>query len=190
MHSRGYSVLVTHVFASICLLAVYGCTGYQVIPEHLKGKVNRDVSFGAIQQSPSQYTGQLVTLGGEVLDVKRFEDKTRIEVLAQPLSDELVPMPDKSNPAGRFYAFDTGKDLIDPAVLEKGTPITVVGEVTGTSEGKLDESTYTYLTLLIRDLTKWEKQDAPPFPRRYPYYGGHYWRPWGLYSHPRGYPYY
>lgn len=188
MQSRGWSVWVTHVFASICLVAVYGCSSYKVIPDHLKGKVNRDVSFSAIQHAPSQYTGQLVTLGGEVLDVTRMEDKTRIEVLAQPLSDELVPMPDKSTSSGRFYAFDTGKELIDPAVLEKGTPITVVGEVTGSTEGKLDQSTYTYPTVLIRDLTKWEKVDAPPFPRRYPYYGGYYWRPWGFYTYP--YPYY
>ncbi len=190
MPSRRCSQIVTYVLASICLLAVYGCSSYKVIPEHLKGQVNRDVSFSAIKHSPSQYTGQFVALGGEVLDVRRFEDKTRIEVLAHPLSDELVPMPDKSTSSGRFYAFDTGKELIDPAVLEKGTLITVVGEVTGSTEGKLDESTYTYPTVLIRDLTKWEKMDAPRF-RRYPYYGGHYYRPWGVY--PRGvgmYPYY
>ncbi len=188
MHRRGSSLVVNHVLASICLLVVYGCSSYQVIPEHLKGKVNRDVSFAVIKHSPSRYTGQLVTLGGEVLDVTRMEEKTRIEVLAQPLSDELVPMPDKSTSGGRFYAFDTGKELIDPAVLEKGTPITVVGEVTGSTEGKLDESTYMYPTVLIRDLTKWERMDAPPFPRRYPYYGGYYWRPWGFYTYP--YPYY
>jgi outer membrane lipoprotein len=185
MHSRGCSAFMTHVLASVCLLAVYGCSSYKVIPEHLKGKVNRDVSFSAIQHSPSQYKGQLVALGGEVLDVKRLEDKTRIEVLVQPLSDELVPMPDKSRSGGgRFYAFDTGKELIDPAVLEKGTPITVVGEVTGSTEDRLDQSTYNYPNVWIRDLTKWEKMDAPRFPYRYPYYGGHYWRPWGLYAYP------
>jgi len=181
-------VVVTHVFASICLLAVYGCSNYKVIPDDLKGQVRRDVSFAAIKDSPSQYAGQLVTLGGEVLDVTRTEDKTKIEVLAQPLSDELVPMPDKVTSGGRFYAFDRGEQLIDPAVLEKGTLITVVGEVTGSTEGTLDQSTYTYPTVLIRDLTKWEKMDAPPFPRRYPHYGGFYWRPWGFYTHP--YPYY
>ena len=190
MHSTGCSAFLTRMLASICLLTICGCSTYKVIPEHLKGQVNKDVSLTSIQQSPSQYRGQLVVLGGEVLDVKRSEDRTRIEVLAHPLSDELVPMPDKSTSSGRFYAFDTGKELIDPAVLDKGTLITVVGEVTGSTEGKLDESTYTYPTLLIRDLTKWEKMDAPRFPR-YPYYGGHYYRPWGVYSYPRGmYPYY
>ena len=192
MRGRTCSALLTHILASTCLLTIFACSSYKVIPEHLKGQVNRDVSLTALQQSPSQYTGQLVVLGGKVLDVRRTDDQTRIEVLAHPLSDELVPMPDKSTSSGRFYAFDTGKELIDPAVLEKETLITVVGEVTGSTEGKLDQSTYTYPTVSVRDLTKWEKMDAPSFPRRHTYYGGYYYRPWGVYSYPRSlgrYPY-
>jgi outer membrane lipoprotein len=159
----------------VCCVAVFGCSNYNGIPKSMKDRVNTDVSLDQLKASPSSHQGELVVLGGKVLNVKRLEDKTRIEALALPLSEELVPMTDREQSDGRFYAFDTGKEILDPKVLEEGTPITVVGEVMGTTSGKIDEATYEYPTLQIRDLTKWNKMDASRWGYRYPYYGGYYW---------------
>lgn len=174
------------LIAALAVVGLSGCHRYAVIPEELKGKVNRSVSYEQIKTSPSSYRGELVILGGEVLDVKRLQDRTRIEALAAPLSDELVPMTDQLHSQGRFYAFDTGKEIMDPATLEKGTPITVIGKVMGTTKGQIDESTYDYPTIEIRDLTKWDKMERRRWGYAYPYYGGYYWggiRPYGMYPY-------
>lgn len=162
--------------ALVCsVVGAFGCSNYKVIPKSLKDRVNTDVSIDQLKASPSSHQGELVVLGGTVLSVKRLKDKTRIEALALPLSEELVPMMDQEQSGGRFYAFDTGKEILDPKVLEKDTMITVVGEVTGFMPGKIDEGTYEYPTIQIRDLTKWDKMDAPRRGFGYPYYGGYYW---------------
>lgn len=156
-------------------ITLFGCSQYDVIPKSLDKQVDKSVTFNDIKTSPARYKGQVVVLGGEVLSAKRMQNSTRIEALSLPLSDELVPMTDKRESGGRFYAFDGGKEIVDPAVLKEGTPITVVGEVTGTTTGTIDKGTYVYPTLVIKDLTKWEKTEAPRFGYRYPYYGGAYW---------------
>lgn len=174
------------LFVMLTMVSLTGCSRYEVIPDPLKGKVNTSVSIQEIKASPTAYRGQLVLLGGEVLSVKRLQDRTRIEALALPLSDELVPMTDEAKSQGRFYAVDTGKEIMDPKILEVGTPITVIGQVMGTTKDSLDESTYEYPTIEIRDLTKWDKVERRRWGTAYPYYGGYYWggiRPYGMYPY-------
>ncbi|HEX2056455.1 MAG TPA: Slp family lipoprotein [Nitrospiraceae bacterium] len=175
-----------NILLLIGLIGTTGCSRYDVIPDQLEGRVKKDVSFSQIEQSPSSYKGQLVVVGGEVLSTKRLEDGTQIEVLQLPLTEDYIPITeDRTKSEGRFYAYDGGKEILDPAVLPKGTPVTLVGEVTGVTMGKIDEGEQPYPTLLIKDLTKWDKSDVrrwaytPP----YPYYG-HYWygaRPFRFY---------
>jgi outer membrane lipoprotein len=68
---------------------------------------------------------------------------------------------------------DSGKEILDPAILKEGTPITIVGEVTGSSPGSIGETPYEYPTLSIKDLTVWDKENFRGRP--YPYYYGSYW---------------
>lgn len=52
---------------------------------------------------------------------------------------------------GRLYAFDSGRDILDPAMLPEGTPITLVGEVTGSATGSIGEGAkYQYPTVNIK----------------------------------------
>lgn len=169
------------------MVVATGCNRYDVIPDQLEKQVRKNVAFNEIETSPSSYKGQLVVLGGEILSTTRLADKTQIEVLQLPLTDEYIPITDdRSRSEGRFYAYDGGKDILDPAVLPKGTPITLIGEVTGSAMGKIDEAEHQYPTVRIKDLTKWDKTEARPwgYPYPYPYYGGHYWygaRPFRFY---------
>src|SRR2546422_3982479 len=73
----------------------------------------------------------------------------------------------------------------------------LVGEVTGTTEGDLDDMKYSYVTLDIRHLQIWP-QTPMPFARGSPYtpfysydYMYRYWDPyWGIYWEPYWpYPY-
>ena len=65
-------------------LVVLGCGG--LIPSELREKIQRDVSLRNLQQDPEAYKGQLVLLGGEILDVKNSEGGDTVEVLQRPLN--------------------------------------------------------------------------------------------------------
>jgi outer membrane lipoprotein len=144
------------------LLLLHGC-GPKVIPEELEGQVDRTVSFLQLKQSPESYKGRLVVLGGEVLSIKRTTDQTRIEVLQLPLDSSLRPVEERTTSQGRFLAIK--REFLDPAIVPVGTPVTIIGEVIGTTTLPLDEIQYVYPTLEVRHLRVWEKT----LPRSYSY---------------------
>jgi len=164
-----------------------GCSRYQVIPDHLEWQVDQQISFTQLRENPESYNGELVVVGGEVLSVDRKQDKTRIEVLQLPLTDDLIPVDRRTKTQGRFIAISGGRDPLDPAVLEKGTAISIVGEVIGSEMIQVGQDEKPGPVLGIKDLTIW---DEPHYWGR-TYYGGGWGHP-GLYTgyRPFGYPYY
>jgi outer membrane lipoprotein len=157
------------------LIFVSACNRYNVIPENLEKQVNRTISFDQLKESPSTYKGNILVLGGEVISAKRLEDRTRVEVLQLPLNEDYIPIPKRGESNGRFLAFDRGKEILDPAILKEGTPVTIVGEVVGGTPGSIGESKYEYPTLNIKDLTVWDKDRIQGQNQPYPYYYGYYW---------------
>ena len=173
------------VWLALSVAALAGCSRYNVIPDRLEPQVNREVAFEQIKQSPSAYQGQLVVLGGQVLSADRLEDKTRIQVLQWPLTDDLMPANERAKSSGRFVVVDPGKDMgkdsLDPAVVKNGTPVTVVGEVVGQTRIKIGETEQEVPKVRIADLTVWDKER---WERDYMYY-----RPYWGYPYWWGYPY-
>lgn len=172
-------------FATAALLA--GCASSGAVPSQLEPQVDRKLAFSQLKDSPDSYRGRLVVLGGEVLSAKRLKEGTRIEVLQLPLGSSDAPQRDRTASEGRFIAIQ--REFLDPATVPAGTPLTVVGEVTGAQTLPMDETEYTYPMLEIRHLKVWPKYEiARPYPP-YPYWGPYgYYRPWGPY--PWGpYPY-
>ena len=145
---RGLAFVLTGI-----LLSLAGC-GPQVIPKELEGKVDRNVSFLQLKESPPTYKGRTLVLGGEVLSAKRGTDSTRIEVLQIPLDSSYEPVQDRTTSQGRFLAVQ--EQFLDPATVPVGTLVTVIGEVTGTTTMPIDEVQYTYPTLAIRHVHVWD----------------------------------
>ena len=140
--------------------ATAGCqSSPPAIPEPLASQVDTSVSFAQLKESPDSYRGRLVALGGQVLSAKRLKDGTRMEILQLPFDKSYRPAPDRSASQGRFYAFS--KEFLDPATLTDGPPITLVGEVTGSQEGRLDEADYRYPTVDVKHLTVWDERAEP-----------------------------
>ncbi|MER3422895.1 MAG: hypothetical protein C4293_06355 [Nitrospiraceae bacterium] len=140
-----------------CILLLAACASSdRVIPESLRGQVDRSVTLSQIKESPDAYLGKLVVLGGAVLQAKRLKDATQLEVLQFPLEGSLRPIPDRAASQGRFIAIT--KDFLDPATLSGNVPVTIVGEVTGTTTQRLDETEYTYPTIEMRHLKVWDDQ--------------------------------
>ena len=143
-------------------LVLLSACARQVIPEELKGRVDRTLSFAQVKDMPVSYQGRLIAVGGEVLTVKRVADGTRIEALQLPLDNSDEPLSDRTASQGRFLAFQEG--FLDPATLPRGTLVTMVGEVSGAMTLPLDEVEYRYPTLRVRHLKVWEREDSRLFP--------------------------
>ena len=183
----------------VCCLLASGCASslrdtfpleYQLPPE-LQKQVEQRVSFSNVKADPAAYKGRTILLGGEVLNAKRLADRTRLEILHLPLNEFNEPVTNRTASQGRYLAFH--KEFLDPATVPPGTRVTVVGEVTGTTEGDLDEMKYSYVTLEIRHLQAWPPTPMPyardsaysPF-YSYSYMYRNYWDPywdpyWGPY---------
>src|SRR2546425_2493727 len=187
----------------VCCLLVSGCASsrqntfpleYQ-LPLELQSRVEQRLSFANIKADPASYKGRIILLGGEVVKAKRLADRTRLEILHLPLNEFNEPVMNRTASQGRYLAFQ--KEFLDPATVPPGTRITLVGEVTGTTEGDLDDMKYSYVTLDIRHLQIWP-QTPMPYARGSPYtpfysydYMYRYWDPyWGIYWEPYWpYPY-
>lgn len=166
----------------------------RIVPSPLLRQVDRTIEFEDLKASPSGYIGKTVMIGGVVLHAKRTRDKTQIEVLQLPSDSGVVPTRERSRSQGRFLAVREAEAL-DPATIETGTLITVIGEVAGAETKSLDEGQYTYPVLEIKHLIDWRKVMPPRYsgyggPFYGPYYGGLYrYYPYGYYWGPFGYPY-
>jgi outer membrane lipoprotein len=145
-----------------------GCATDTTIPPSLANQVDRNITFSDVEAAPVSYTGRLIVLGGEVLSAKRLKNGTQVEVLQLLLDSDEKPVHDRTASQGRFLALEP--NFLDPATVNAGTRLTIVGEITGVSTRPLDETEYTYPTLEIKHLTVWPKRiDAGTY-----YHPGYY----------------
>jgi outer membrane lipoprotein len=164
------------VVASLVILALAACNRYQVIPKAYQGQVNRNLTFAEAQKDLLGYKGQTVVWGGEVLHSTRLSDRTEIEILQLPLTDDYIPAAERTESKGRFLAFDTQGEILDPAVVKEGTRLTIVGKIQGAVSSASDLGPHEYPAIQIRDMTVWDTKASRAMG--YPYYGpyyGHYY---------------
>ncbi|HKN87905.1 MAG TPA: Slp family lipoprotein [Nitrospiraceae bacterium] len=171
----------------------------QILPAHVRQQIDSTVPFVELEAAPSTYVGRTVMFSGIVLKAKRARDRTEIEVLQLPATPGGLPSDDRTRSEGRFLAVEN--KFLDPATIESGTPVTVVGEVKGGVTRSLDESEYTYPVIEITRLIDWNKNMPSQYAggRGYPYNGGYgrYYGPYAPFSgagyglgYGYGYPYY
>lgn len=168
----------------------------QVLPADVRQQIDSTVAFADLEAAPSSYVGRTVMVSGIVLKARRAKDRTEIEVLQLPAAPGGLPSDDRTRSEGRFLAVES--KFLDPATIEPGIPVTIVGEVKGGVTRSLDESEYTYPVIEITRLVDWNKNMPPQYApgSGYPYYGGYYgaYAPFfgaGYgYGYGYGYPYY
>ncbi|UVT17469.1 MAG: Slp family lipoprotein [Nitrospira sp.] len=154
-----------------------GCNRYQVIPERLAAQVNHKLTYEEVKASPDAYKGQIVVWGGEVLTAARETDRTKVEVLQLPLNKDHIPLDNRASSRGRFLAVDSRGEIIDPAIFEEGSRITVIGEIVGSRTETREKAMYDYPVIVIRDMTVWDGRTKSnyPFAGYYSYYGYGYY---------------
>lgn len=175
----------------------------KLLPDQLQQQVDESVSFVELKANPSAYQGKTLMLSGIVLKSKRVKDRTEVEVLQIPTGSGAVPAKDRARSQGRFLAIKSG-EFLDPAVVDAGTPVTIVGEVREPIIKALDDGEYNYPVLEIKHIVDWDEVNPQvrAAPYAYPYgrsmyaYPYSYWGPYGSYGYGGyggwygGYPYY
>jgi len=150
--------LLQGVLAAAMLLP--GCTSSpDVIPESLEPQVDKRLTFNQLKESPESYKGKMVVIGGQVLKVGRAQDGTQVEVLQLPLDDSYRPTSQRTRSQGRFLAHQAS--ALDPATIPNNSRVTIVGEVTGATMQRLDETDYRYPMVDIKHLHVWEPASSP-----------------------------
>jgi outer membrane lipoprotein len=165
----------------------------KLVPADVMAKVDETVSFADLRSAPSNYVGRTVMMSGLALNAHRLKDGTEIEILQLPTERGLTPSDRKSNSEGRFLAVQSA-GFLDPAVIEKDSPLTVVGEVKGAITKQLDDGEYQYPVLDIKHLIDWNDLRGRNRNGYYDsvYYGqyGGYYGPWSSWYYGFGSPYY
>jgi outer membrane lipoprotein len=165
------------------------------IPLGLEQEIDSSVSFADLKRAPSEYIGRTVMIGGNVIQAKRSQAGTELEVLQLPTAKEGTLTEDRLRSEGRFLA--VRETFLDPASLPQGTPITIIGTVKGEITRQLDESDYTYPLLEVKHIIDWNSIAVQRRRDRSPYYGAYYppygysgFSPYGGFWGPYGgYPY-
>ncbi|MBX3237869.1 MAG: Slp family lipoprotein [Nitrospiraceae bacterium] len=163
--------ITKRLFSACCLLSFLGGAGCAapVIPASLEPHIDRSIAFGQVLESPDTYRGRMVVWAGEVLRAKALQSGTELEVLQLPATDEEAPVLQRTESKGRFLAIHNA--FLDPATLKDGARVTIVGEVTGATMGKLDEADYRYPTVEVKHLHRWEDRSAAELRGPSPYWG-------------------
>lgn len=167
----------------IFLLACLTLSGCVSIPQEIQGNSRSlsEISYQDIQQDVSRFNGQEVRLGGKVLNVVNGQNETSFEVAVLPLDYSARPELGTAF-LGRIIV--KADRFIEPLTL-KGHLVTVLGTVTGTTNGKVGEADYQYLTLSLQGYQVWQIRDNI-VPINYFGFGDYgpdpYWRyGWGWY---------
>lgn len=165
----------------ISLLACLALSGCVSIPQDIQGSNSSldKVSYQDIKQDIARFNGQEVRLGGKVLNVVNNQNETSFEVAVLPLDYSARP---ELGTAFQGRIIVKASKFIDPLTL-KGHLVTVLGTVTGTTNGKVGEADYQYLTLSLQGYQVWRIRENI-VPVNYPGFGGFgpdpYWRyGWG-----------
>lgn len=109
-------------------------------------------------------TQKNVLWGGAILSTTNLEHSTRIEVQAYPLDAYNAPRI-RRDPLGRFILEYPG--YLEPAIYTEGRLITLVGAVTRTLDGKVDDAAYTYPVVVAEQIYLWPRDRYRDRPRTY-----------------------
>ncbi len=171
-------IAVTGFLATGCAKSAHQTGQAQMehlVPADVLSQVDDTVSFRELHADPGRYVGRTVMVSGVALKARRLNDGTEIEILQIPTDRGLSPSDRKAKSEGRFLAIQS-TGFLDPAVVEKDSPWTVVGEVKGATTKPLDEGEYQYPILDVKQLIDWnEVKDRDGYDSAYyGQYGGYY----------------
>jgi outer membrane lipoprotein len=190
---RHLTMVVVCITASACAQSTHqtGRDGTNiVIPPEMMAQVDSSVSFAEFQASPHSYAGRTLMFGGVALNARRVKDRTEIELLQLPVKPDMTPSDRRTDSKGRFIAVHSG-EFLDPATIEPGAALTIIGEAKGAISKPIDDSEYVYPVLDIKYVVNWSELEAQEGDRVYDRaaYLGSGFGPYGPYGRSGPLPY-
>jgi outer membrane lipoprotein len=151
-----------------------------------------DVPFGELMKESERYEGELVLLGGYIIQTRVMANQTRVVVLQAPLTRADRPR-GKDRAQGRIIVIYDG--YLDPEVYERNRAVTIAGTVVGRETENEDLCPYGCLVVRSREIYLWPEEryyqppfygryydpfwDQPFYPYRRPFHPRHpFWGPW------------
>lgn len=161
-------------------------SGCVTIPDPIKGlspMPQQDLT--RVMSAPQLYIGQEARFGGKVVAVQNQQGKTRLEIATVPLDSGARPVLGEAS-RGRIFVDVNG--FLDP-VDYRGQLVTVVGQITGTVDGKVGNTPYKFMLMQATGYKRWhlvQQVVMPPHPIDPCFYGGracsYGYGDWGWYN--------
>jgi outer membrane lipoprotein len=130
-------------------------------------------SFQELVEHGAGHEGELVILGGYILQTSNEPDGSLLSILQAPLDSRDEPKSQDLS-EGRFLV--RTKEFLDPEIYGKGRKISVAGKVSGILPQPLGNRLYQYPVVGAEELHLWPKEER-------------YTRPYWDYWHYPSYPY-
>jgi outer membrane lipoprotein len=149
------------MIVALPLIAIFGAAS--CAPPFAKGtleKVDRSISFRALQSDPDTFKGRWIMLAGVIIESRNTKKGTSIEVLQRPMDSRGRPHETDAT-EGRFII--TTDRFLDSTVFHPGRRITVVAEVAGRKILPLGEIEYQYPVVVAKELHLWEPSSGSRF---------------------------
>ena len=147
-----YVITIGTILSLLFMLG--GCSSTQERPNQHESY--EKIPFSEVLRSPERYRGKVVRLGGVILDVVNKEEGSILEILEQPLNWRGRPKPGDQS-GGRFMV--VLREFLDAEIYRSKRPVTIVGEIVGTKEAPIGETTYSYPLLSGREIHLWEEKE-------------------------------
>lgn len=149
----------THSFFLFILLLSLGCASG--ISQQSRSQVTYDGSFSDLQKTPREYVGEVVLLGGKIIENLPSPRGTELLMLHLGTDSQGRPKDDDQS-QGRYLVHSD--QFLDPAIYEKEGLLTVVGKLVGTDVRPIGGLDYVYPKVEAIEVKLWPKS-APHYPR-------------------------
>lgn len=140
------------LFILFLLVGLIGACG---TPAFFLRDVNRNLSHSMAVNNFKNTQHQYAFWGGTILSGENLKDTTELVVLAYPLDNFGEPIQD-SRSYGRFIVVSDG--YLERGEYAKDRRISLVGKLVALRKGKVDESSYTYPVLHVRQMKIWAEE--------------------------------
>ena len=141
-----------YILCTFFIMLVMGCAAG--ISQQSRSKVTYEGTFSALQKTPDAYKGEVVMLGGRIIETKASPPLSELTVLQLAIGSGDQPVdPDQSE--GRFIV--QTQQILDPEIYQKGMLITVVGTLEGSKILSIGGFDYTYPLVAPVEIKLWPK---------------------------------
>ena len=123
------------------------------ITEEAREQIAPETTFAMVSENPTAFLDQHLLIGGVVISIENDEEGSILEVMEWRLS--RWGEPSYLDDSGRRFLVKTS-ELLDPAIYETGTLVTLAGVVLGHEARLSGEHEYDYPVFGLTEIHLWQ----------------------------------